>query len=646
MFHHNTQKLCDRGAEDTGKLYVYYNQREAGKRRERVIATVHRHSVQCAVTHKNTCITNFPLPRLPLCYACPASNLYENGLRILRVEKEKVLAYFPQEQSDGKNKVLVFEQGVREMLQQAMAWDYDDDALLLAKMANRRLSPVTGLVICLTCLEIVIKSMINWIIEVSLFLFCNRSRLLKVSSGLRLFLYSTTPKSSPSVFQFEGATKVPAEFELAYMKLREQVEKVLRHSAYSMVDLGQLFNPLNKHDTTPTLVQQLQQASKMELHIVCFQLFCFSNLVQCPAAATGLQDGTTYSLLPVVLATKHNVSRYELRKYYYIIMRIFGIPLKLSSLNLNIYPKKRRFRWCSLESHITGAPDLLPIPTTVCGGCQASSLVRTVRGGTLGGLPRDTELKCPSVYNTLAEAPVVTWTGASVSLSGLNMCGYVYIPDEWIIERMVFLTVLFVHYVCRPLAALWEQIFEQAVPWRLSTPAFMNEPVYLVLSCTWVGEPCLDQARNLRRRERPSIPVALPRYRYLVYRELRIAALTFSLRHHPKSAAVNGAGCPGRKKEGLPARSLNGPTRARRRHDRHTWRNLPLALGQWNSNNPSAMNEHPGALSKLRQLSATAAGVTSLRPQHTVTTLVAWGVIQDASPATVTSQFRDGWKYK
>nr|CAD7591839.1 unnamed protein product [Timema genevievae] len=51
----------------------------------------------------------------------------------------------------------------------------------------------------------------------------------------------------------EGATKVPAEFELAYMKLREQVEKVLRHSAYSMVDLRQLFNPLNKHDTTPTL---------------------------------------------------------------------------------------------------------------------------------------------------------------------------------------------------------------------------------------------------------------------------------------------------------------------------------------------------------------------------------------------------------
>nr|CAD7461155.1 unnamed protein product [Timema tahoe] len=31
MFHHNTQKLLDRGAEDTRKLHVYYNQREAGK---------------------------------------------------------------------------------------------------------------------------------------------------------------------------------------------------------------------------------------------------------------------------------------------------------------------------------------------------------------------------------------------------------------------------------------------------------------------------------------------------------------------------------------------------------------------------------------------------------------------------------------
>nr|CAD7417230.1 unnamed protein product [Timema poppensis] len=75
MFHHNTQKLRDRGAEDTGKLCVYYNQREAGKRCERVIPTLHLHSVQCAVTHKNTCITDFPLPRLPLCCACPASNV-------------------------------------------------------------------------------------------------------------------------------------------------------------------------------------------------------------------------------------------------------------------------------------------------------------------------------------------------------------------------------------------------------------------------------------------------------------------------------------------------------------------------------------------------------------------------------------------
>ncbi|CAG2056775.1 unnamed protein product, partial [Timema podura] len=75
MFHHNTQKLRDRGAEDTGKLYFYYNQKEAGKRHERVIPTLRLPSVQCAVAHKNTCITDFPLPRLSLCCACPASNV-------------------------------------------------------------------------------------------------------------------------------------------------------------------------------------------------------------------------------------------------------------------------------------------------------------------------------------------------------------------------------------------------------------------------------------------------------------------------------------------------------------------------------------------------------------------------------------------
>jgi hypothetical protein len=34
------------------------------------------------------------------------------------------------------------------------------------------------------------------------------------------------------------------ELEKAYDKLREQAERILRHSAYSMVDLGQLFEPL------------------------------------------------------------------------------------------------------------------------------------------------------------------------------------------------------------------------------------------------------------------------------------------------------------------------------------------------------------------------------------------------------------------
>nr|CAD7569013.1 unnamed protein product [Timema californicum] len=72
----NKSRTDTRGAEDTGKLCVYYNQREAGKRCERVIPTLPLHSVQCAVTHKNTSITDFPLLHLPLCCACPASNVW------------------------------------------------------------------------------------------------------------------------------------------------------------------------------------------------------------------------------------------------------------------------------------------------------------------------------------------------------------------------------------------------------------------------------------------------------------------------------------------------------------------------------------------------------------------------------------------
>ena len=52
--------------------------------------------------------------------------------------KGKVLAHFPQaqEQSDGKNKILVFDQGMQQMLRQAMECDYEGDALLLAKTAR------------------------------------------------------------------------------------------------------------------------------------------------------------------------------------------------------------------------------------------------------------------------------------------------------------------------------------------------------------------------------------------------------------------------------------------------------------------------------------------------------------------------------
>lgn len=67
--------------------------------------------------------------------------LYEKRLKCLGVQKEtnrtrlkeKVLAYFPQaqEQSDGKNNIMVFEQGM-----QLVECDYEGDALLLAEVAK------------------------------------------------------------------------------------------------------------------------------------------------------------------------------------------------------------------------------------------------------------------------------------------------------------------------------------------------------------------------------------------------------------------------------------------------------------------------------------------------------------------------------
>ena len=80
--------------------------------------------------------------------------MYEERVRSLGFEKEtkgtqlkeKLLAYFPQaqHQSDGKSKILVFEQGMQQMLKQAMACDYEGDAILLAKAAKIVCKDVMG----------------------------------------------------------------------------------------------------------------------------------------------------------------------------------------------------------------------------------------------------------------------------------------------------------------------------------------------------------------------------------------------------------------------------------------------------------------------------------------------------------------------
>ncbi|KAJ3583747.1 hypothetical protein NHX12_015620 [Muraenolepis orangiensis] len=52
--------------------------------------------------------------------------------------KEQILKYFPQaqEQSDGKNVILVFKEGMQDMPKQALKWDYEEDVLFLAKAAR------------------------------------------------------------------------------------------------------------------------------------------------------------------------------------------------------------------------------------------------------------------------------------------------------------------------------------------------------------------------------------------------------------------------------------------------------------------------------------------------------------------------------
>lgn len=72
--------------------------------------------------------------------------LYENCLLDFGINKEinrvcfkeQVLKYFPlaQEQSDEKNAIVVFQQGMQEMLKQALKCDCEGDALILAKAAK------------------------------------------------------------------------------------------------------------------------------------------------------------------------------------------------------------------------------------------------------------------------------------------------------------------------------------------------------------------------------------------------------------------------------------------------------------------------------------------------------------------------------
>ncbi|XP_014665401.1 PREDICTED: adenylate cyclase type 2-like [Priapulus caudatus] len=65
------------------------------------------------------------------------SRLHDLGISKVRF-KEQVLKYFPNapEQSGGKNRILVFEQGMQQMLKEALKSDYEDEAMILAKAAK------------------------------------------------------------------------------------------------------------------------------------------------------------------------------------------------------------------------------------------------------------------------------------------------------------------------------------------------------------------------------------------------------------------------------------------------------------------------------------------------------------------------------
>ena len=73
-------------------------------------------------------------------------HLYENRLKKLGIDtevnkvcfKEKILSHFheAQAQNDGKNILLIFQQGMQQILKHALNTDYEGDAMILAKAAS------------------------------------------------------------------------------------------------------------------------------------------------------------------------------------------------------------------------------------------------------------------------------------------------------------------------------------------------------------------------------------------------------------------------------------------------------------------------------------------------------------------------------
>ena len=180
--------------------------------------------------------------------------LYEQRIKTLGMErvinrtrlKEKILEFFPQaqEQSDGKHKVLIFEQGMHEMLKQAAKNDYEGETLLLAKVAKilrKELANFKGFQFdgCFTsrCQQESVPSVLKTFVSMLLNGIdlkdndCTDSQRVLTVSQTILFNYNTKPTSSAIKFRHSTNREPPLPLFIG-LKVHTETrsKKMIMHS--------------------------------------------------------------------------------------------------------------------------------------------------------------------------------------------------------------------------------------------------------------------------------------------------------------------------------------------------------------------------------------------------------------------------------